>query len=256
MASATVLDVALIRRLLAKRRPMAEIMERSGASVEQIERVGRAFPDLKIKPPSKWADRAHELRRFHAAGKTSGEVAAHYGVTRNAIIGAWSRLGLRSDQGGRRRIIRTPEQYEALRLERLSRRAEREREKRAAAREASGNTAPRRTQSSILSELFARNAEMPMSDDVPPHDVIPILARDALGKIIANPALTDATCRYVLGDPRHPASGFCPNKKVSGLSYCTVHSALVYAPPTVRRPRAPASPKPERVPTFADAESD
>lgn len=253
----TVLDVALIRRLLDGRRPIEEIVQRTGASIDQIERVHRNFPPRKVSPPSKWGDRADELRRFHAAGKTSGEVAAHYGVTRNAIIGAWSRLGLHAKQCGRPRIIRTPEQYEALRQERLRKRAERERIKRAELRQKSETHPPlRRSQASILAELFAQPMGTPMPDEAPPHDVIPILTRDDRGKIIANPRLTETCCRWVIGDPRLPATGFCPNSKVSGLSYCEMHAAKAYAQPTVRRPRPAPAPKAERIPTFADAESD
>lgn len=252
----TVLDVALIKRLLAKHRPIDEIVARTGASLEQVNVVRRNFDVPTLKRPTKWGPHEAELRRMHAAGMTSGQVAAHYGVTRNSIISVWQRLGLHSDQYTRRRrpVVRTPEQEEARRLERLSKRAERERIKRAERRGADTDTAPRRTQGTILAEIHAKPDEIAAIEDAPQKPVVPILVLDERGKIVANERLKSSTCRWYIGDPTHPGSGFCPEKAVSGLPYCEAHAKRAFQPPTVRRPRQPAAPKPERVPTFADAE--
>lgn len=256
MSAATVVDVSLVRRLLAQRRPMAEIERLTGATAETIERVYRAFPPVVEKTAaglSKWDPHREKLKALHAEGKTAAQAAGFFGVSRNAIIGVWSRMGLRSDAPS---IHRTPQQIENARLNRLARRNENDRIKRASRRHAD----PRRTQGSILSAILAKQPAEPIAmqdDDVTlPTNLVPILARDADGKLTANPALTETCCRWWVGDPMQPGAGFCPEKKVDGLSYCQAHSVRAYAPPKVRSHRVAPAAKPERIPTFADAESE
>lgn len=222
------------------------------ANVIKFRPVG-AKPLIERTPAGQvmWAKHADDLRRFHREGRTSGWVAAHYGVTRNAIIGAWSRLGLpqrkmRTSYATRKM---TPEEIEARKELRRQRRDERQR-----AQQSRQLPPQRRTQGSILAQIHAAPEPSPAAD-TGSKPVVPILVQNEKGQIEANERLTSKTCRWWIGDVLDPRAGFCPEHKVEGLSYCQHHARIAFAAPTVRRPRAAPAPKPERIPTFADAES-
>lgn len=262
---ANVLDVALIRRLLARQRPMAEIIARSGATEEQVARVRRNFEIAPVKTPAgqmNWEPHKDELRRLYFEGHTASVVAERFGVTRNSVIGAWSRMPLpprkRSPMTVRRR---TPEEIKKRLETRRQKHAERVRAQRAAAAQAAGSVIPeRRTQGAALASIIAAARQDPLAttivDPAPTKDLVPILVKEN-GKLVANDRLKNSTCRWWVGEVLDPAAGFCPHTAVLGLPYCAEHAQRAFQPPTARRQRAAASaPKPERVPSFADAESD
>jgi GcrA cell cycle regulator len=47
--------------------------------------------------------------------------------------------------------------------------------------------------------------------------------------------LTEACCRWPIGDPQQPDFHFCGKKKVTGLPYCEVHARRAFQPPQPRR---------------------
>lgn len=263
MAAATVLDVALIRRMLARHRPMAEILARSGATEEQVARVRRNFEIVPVKTPAgqmDWEPHKPELRRLYFEGHTATIVADRFGVSRNSVIGAWSRMNLpprkRNPMTVRRR---TPEEIQKRLETRRQKHAERVRAQRAeAAQEAARAVPERRTQGDALASIIAAARQDPLApapDPTPSRDLVPILVREN-GKLVANDRLKNSTCRWWVGEVLDPAAGFCPHTAVVGLPYCEAHARKAFQPPAARRPRAPAAPKPLRIPTFAEAESE
>jgi GcrA cell cycle regulator len=87
-----------------------------------------------------------------------------------------------------------------------------------------GNTA--------LAEAF----EVEMEPDVVAYDnVIPIVQRLTLME------LTDATCKWPIGDPQNDGFFFCGGKALQSLPYCAHHSRIAYQPASDRR-RQPAKP--------------
>ncbi len=251
--SAAVLDVDLIRRLLARNRPMAEIIERTGTTEEQVKRVARNFTIVPVKKPADqmdWEPHKDELRRLYFEGHTSTVVAERFGVTRNSVIGAWSRMNL-PKRNKSRRAPRPPtaEEFKNRQETRRQQRAERKR----AAAAAKGE---RRTQGAALAaiDIATLRLEQEPAAQTAPLGVVPILVREN-GKLVANDLLKNSTCRWWVGDPVDPNAGFCPHKAVVGLPYCEHHAARAFQPPAARRQRT-ATPvrKPERIPSFADAD--
>jgi GcrA cell cycle regulator len=47
--------------------------------------------------------------------------------------------------------------------------------------------------------------------------------------------LTEACCRWPIGDPQQADFHFCGKKKVTGLPYCEVHARRAFQPPQPRR---------------------
>ena len=47
--------------------------------------------------------------------------------------------------------------------------------------------------------------------------------------------LTDACCRWPIGDPQQSDFHFCGRKKVTGLPYCEFHARRAFQPPQPRR---------------------
>lgn len=54
---------------------------------------------MSATPPTWTPDRIKELKRLHEAGRTCGQIAREIGLTRNAVIGKMSRLGLSRPPG-------------------------------------------------------------------------------------------------------------------------------------------------------------
>lgn len=263
MRSAAVIDVDLVRSLLEQRRPMDEIERMTGASIEAIERIRRAFPtrvERNAAGNAIWAPHHEDLKRLHAMGKTSSEAAAFYGVSRNSIISIWSRLGLSSeqisDEARRLHLARVKERRAAYARARAANR------KRVAAEAAASSSRPpppkpRLTQHAALSSFLGKpeaSTDIDDSTDVARTDLVPIHITNAQGRIEANSKLTESCCRWPVGEVGTLEFGFCGRTKVPGLPYCEAHARRAFALPKPRAPRAAPAPAPARVPTFADSE--
>jgi len=59
--------------------------------------------------------------------------------------------------------------------------------------------------------------------------VIPLAERKSIQ------TLTEASCRWPIGDPQMADFHFCGRRKVSGLPYCDFHARRAYQPPQPRR---------------------
>jgi GcrA cell cycle regulator len=51
--------------------------------------------------------------------------------------------------------------------------------------------------------------------------------------------LTEATCRWPIGDPSSTEFFFCGGQSMAGLPYCPYHSRIAYQPADRRRDRRP-----------------
>jgi GcrA cell cycle regulator len=164
-----------------------------------------------------WNDeRVELLKKLWADGLSCSHIAGELGgVTRNAVIGKLHRLGLsgRARSGPfsapRPRKVRSRVHMLRPRVARPSMRA-----------------------STMLLHAFdydvAPEPEMP-------DNIIPIGQRRTLGE------LTEATCRWPIGDPGSCDFFFCGGHTVSTLPYCVYHSRIAYQPANMRRSRRPPS---------------
>jgi GcrA cell cycle regulator len=156
-----------------------------------------------------WTDeRVELLKKLWADGLSASQIAAELGsVTRNAVIGKVHRLGLSgraknpSSSANRPRKPRSATQM--LRVSRSSVR---------------GNTA--------LAHAYDYDFD---TEPELIENIIPIGQRRTMLE------LTDATCRWPIGDPGTPEFFFCGGNTLAGLPYCHYHSRIAYQPPGERR---------------------
>ena len=161
-----------------------------------------------------WTDeRVELLKKLWADGLSASQIAGELGsVTRNAVIGKVHRLGLSgraknpSSAASRPRKPRSASQM--LRVSRPSIR---------------GNTALQHA----YDYDFEPEPEMT-------ENIIPIGQRRTLLE------LTDATCRWPIGDPGSADFFFCGGQSLTNLPYCAYHSRVAYQPANMRRDRRPS----------------
>jgi GcrA cell cycle regulator len=156
-----------------------------------------------------WTDeRVELLKKLWAEGLSASQIAAELGsVTRNAVIGKVHRLGLsgraKPAASGAPRPRKPRSSTQMLRVSRPAFR---------------GNTA--------LAQLY--EYELVHEPDLT-ENVIPIGQRRTLME------LSEATCRWPIGDPGTPEFFFCGGNSVTGLPYCHYHARIAYQPPGERR---------------------
>jgi GcrA cell cycle regulator len=158
-------------------------------------------------------ERVEQLKKLWADGLSASQIAAQLGnVTRNAVIGKVHRLGLsgraKSPSSAAPRPRKPRSASHMLRISRPSMR---------------GNNA--------LAHAYDMDLE---PDPVPYDNVIPIGQRRTLLE------LTEATCRWPIGDPGSPEFFFCGGNALMSLPYCAYHSRVAYQPAASRRHRSPA----------------
>lgn len=158
-----------------------------------------------------WNDeRVDLLKKLWADGLSASQIAGRLGgVTRNAVIGKVHRLGL----SGRATTSRMKSHRPRVRTAQGAKRMMKPRFANV------GNPA--------LRNLYLADAE----PYVPPAEelVIPLNERKYIQ------TLTEACCRWPIGDPQLPDFHFCGKKKVTGLPYCEVHARRAFQPPQPRR---------------------
>jgi GcrA cell cycle regulator len=148
------------------------------------------------------SERVEMLKRCFEAGLTCSEIAREIGVTRNAVIGKLSRLGLSRPRDiigkplRRARDLARPKMPRPPRLMRLR--------------------ADIRTQRQLLNRAFAV-AEAPS----------PIVPIDN-GRGCTLLELGERKCRWPISDPGKQDFCFCGNEPVSGLPYCAGHAQMAY----------------------------
>jgi len=166
-----------------------------------------------------WSDdRVEQLKKLWEAGLSASQIAAELGnVTRNAVIGKVHRLGL----AGRATTSRMKSHRPRARGQASKRLMK-----------------PRFTSlgNPALRQLYLGDTEpyVPSAEElvIPPHERRSIQT------------LTEACCRWPIGDPQQADFHFCGRKKVLGLPYCEFHARRAFQPPQPRRrDREPALPQ-------------
>jgi len=139
-----------------------------------------------------WTTERIELLKTHFdAGFSCAQIARRLGMTRNAVIGKLNRLGL-------------------------------SRPKRAAVKQAERRTVPAGTRRMGFVQheiLAALRAELCAASEEEPY---PGAQRCSLLE------LTEAKCRWPIGEPGSASFGFCGNEQVKGLPYCAIHARMAY----------------------------
>ena len=158
-----------------------------------------------------WTDeRVELLKKLWADGLSASQIAAELGgITRNAVIGKVHRLGLSGRAKPSSSVQRT----------RKARPSHMMRVNRPAVR---GNTA-------LARHALALYELEPEAEPVPLENIIPIGQRCQLLE------LSEATCRWPIGDPGSPEFFFCGGPPVAELPYCAYHSRMAYQPVNDRR---------------------
>jgi GcrA cell cycle regulator len=155
-----------------------------------------------------WTDeRVELLKKLWSDGLSASQIAAELGgITRNAVIGKVHRLGLsgraKSTNSGAPRQRKTRPPTHMLRIGRSIR----------------GNTA-----------LAPAYDIEPEAEPALIDNIIPIGQRRTILE------LTEATCRWPIGDPSAGDFFFCGGNTMGGLPYCAHHARMAYQPASDRR---------------------
>lgn len=147
---------------------------------------------MSASPPSWTPDRIEELRKLFDAGLTCSQIAREIDVTRNAVIGKLSRLGLSRPRGDV--VIR----------------------RRPGLRAEGPRPATRQSQVRILRSLHAAMAAPVVVDEISDRP------RCSLFELGAQ------NCRWPIGRPGADDFGFCGSAPVEGLPYCAGHARMAY----------------------------
>ena len=157
------------------------------------------------------SERIAQLKRCFEAGLSCSQIANGIGVTRNAVIGKMSRLGLSRPKEV---ITKQREQWRAVRLSRP---------KTPATLRTKRSGVDIFAQQDILTATFGeRDAR---AEDVP--------IRDGRGCSLLE--LGTESCRWPINNPGADNFCYCGNALVKGLSYCLGHARIAYRPAGRRR---------------------
>jgi GcrA cell cycle regulator len=146
---------------------------------------------MSALPPTWTPHRIEELKRLHEAGYTCSQIASEIDVTRNAVIGKISRLGLTRPPGAVTHRGRPP---------------------------ASHQPRTRRTQHRIFNLLRAQ---------VPSRGEDAYVSEGPRTSLFE---LSPQNCRWPLGSPGADDFGFCGSEPVAGFPYCPRHARMAYQP--------------------------
>ena len=142
-------------------------------------------------------------RALFVKGLSAGQAAGVLGgITRNAVIGKWNRMGLRRGYARPRNIEQS----------------------RSKGPQVKAKVRPARKRVVL--------PPMPVEELPPPAvtDVARVLFAD----------LERHHCRFPVGDPREPTFGFCGCTPYPGLPYCEAHARRAYTPATLRSEPGPS----------------
>jgi GcrA cell cycle regulator len=173
-----------------------------------------------------WNDeRVETLKTLWAKGLTCAQIAMRLGgVTRNAVIGKVTRLGLppRGRQNTRSPRIggQSVPKLRALR---------------------------RRTRERVPFNKVGPVARLKAEPFVPQAE--PFVEPSNRKRLLE---LTDSSCRWPIGEVGEPDFGFCNREHVRGLPYCEAHARIAFralnpTPPASEQPNPVAAPVRERV---------
>ena len=158
-----------------------------------------------------WTDeRVELLKKLWTDGLSASQIAAQMGgVTRNAVIGKVHRLSL----SGRARPASSTPRPRKMRQPSMHR----------PRTFVNGNT---------VMKTHAQPAPRRLPAPVPIEDIVVPISLN-----ISLLALTEAMCKWPIGDPGAEQFHFCGHKNWNSLPYCEYHSRLAYQPAERRRDR-------------------
>jgi GcrA cell cycle regulator len=162
-----------------------------------------------------WTDeRVELLKKLWTDGLSASQIAAQMGgVTRNAVIGKVHRLSL----SGRARPTSSAPRPRKMRMPSMHR--------------------PRTfVHGNTVLKTHAQPAPRRLPQPVPIEDIVVPISLN-----ISLLSLTDAMCKWPIGDPGGEQFHFCGHKNWNSLPYCEYHSRLAYQPPERRRDRRVAA---------------
>lgn len=172
-----------------------------------------------------WTDeRKDALRRLQAEGHSYSQIAVKLGApTKNCVIGAAHRLGIRRDQtagaraaagriNGRKGASKVKGKFSFARGGHAPRP-----DRRALAEGPSPGRSPAAAPDALESDGMKDLAAM--QGDPPPHERIADILK-----------LNEQACRWPLGTPGHADFAWCGRKRKSGSVYCVQHTARAYRP--------------------------
>ncbi len=158
-----------------------------------------------------WTDeRVELLKKLWTDGLSASQIAAQMGgVTRNAVIGKVHRLSLSgrarpTSSAPRQRKMRAPTMHRPRTF-------------------VNGNT---------VMKTHAQPAPRRLPQAVPMEDIVVPISLN-----ISLMALSDAMCKWPIGDPGAEQFHFCGHKSFNSMPYCEYHSRLAYQPAERRRDR-------------------
>jgi GcrA cell cycle regulator len=160
---------------------------------------------INMSTNASWSsERVELLKQFFQAGLTCSQIAREIGVTRNAVIGKMSRLGLSRPKD----VIRGQMRRAA-----------------ALARPKTARTwRPKRTRLNIFAQQEILKEAFPSQQPRP--EEVPI----ANGRGCTLLELGQSKCRWPINSPGAEDFCYCGNEPVKGLPYCLGHARIAYRP--------------------------
>ncbi|MCK1322120.1 hypothetical protein IVA94_14710 [Bradyrhizobium sp. 156] len=153
-----------------------------------------------------WSDeRVVELRRLFDERRSSSAIAGIMGLTRNAVIGKLSRLGLTHAK-----LTKTPEEIEAAEKHRREKQTHQQRERRVEARSEEADREPPAAIPSPEPIQFGGPLGIPFGDLAP------------FSKYRSN------QCRYMAAEEPGPEYRVCGNETAIGESWCAHCRVIVH----------------------------
>jgi GcrA cell cycle regulator len=148
--------------------------------------------------PTWTTERLELLQQHFEAGLSCREIAAHIGVSRNAVIGKLTRLGLTRGPAGAEQHLR------------------------ATTKERAPRSSPR-AQYRMLQVVYENG--QPAAADAPIASANPCSLLE----------LSKERCRWPISTPGEEGICFCGNTPLKGLPYCPGHTRLAYKPGSRQR---------------------
>jgi GcrA cell cycle regulator len=204
---------------------------RTGCRVRAVHQIssGAFYCDEHV--PYDWSDeRIVFLRTLHSEGLSGSQIAKRFGVTRNAIIGKLSRLGLTGKGSGRGNSPRNAQSH----LNAPGRRLNVVTHARPAAPSKPKIAAGRADGSALALVMHGPGSRFPQSGAAPIRTKGPVAG-----------SLNLPMSHRDFGGCRYPTSGeevsehlFCCLPTDDGVPYCPAHAKICFAPVPTRGPKS------------------
>lgn len=154
-------------------------------------------------------DRVDHLLLLNAKGLSASQIASEIGgISRNAVIGKLSRLGIGMASG---RVVRGPEEAKARRLSLQQKRRENQ---------------PR------IQSIRARLKVSPETILEFSQDDVAQLTPEQKAAAVTFLDLQPHQCKWPYGDPRSPDFVYCGHDREEDGPYCATHAAIACNKPT------------------------